>query len=127
MAGDGVPPSLTAGEPAGPSRLRRLLGTVALLIVAWLLLTQVIFNRDSGGADRSDQVAAAAGASWCQREDYELRNRLDGSTDTIYDCFFRNGRERCVTLSGGISRDTTAEVRLLFAGTLGVGKPGCIA
>lgn len=115
------------GEPVDqpmPEWVKRLLGAAALAVVAWLLLTQVIFK--SGDSDKSAQVRAAAGASTCQRTAYQMINRLDGSKTTIYDCYFPNGRERCVTMSDGITRDATAEVRLLFEGTLGASKPSCL-
>jgi len=102
---------------------RELAGAIVLVVAAWLLLTQVIFTGDS---DKSAQVRQAAGASWCEQSGYQLLSHLDGSKTTVYDCGFPHGRERCVTMSGGITRDATEEVRLLFASTIGAAKPGCL-
>lgn len=118
-----TPLSARSDQPRG-RHLRRILGAVALVIVGWLLLTQVIFT--GGDSDQSAKVRSSSGASWCRESSYQLVNHLDGSKATVYDCGFPHGRERCVTMSGGVTRDSTEEVRLLFAGTLGAEKPGCV-
>jgi hypothetical protein len=113
-------------EPVDEPRhgLRNLIATIALAAAAWLLLTHVVFNKHH--ATHASDVRSAAGASSCQESGYQLLSHLDGSKTTIYDCGFPNGRERCVTMTDGVTRDATAEVRLLFAGTLGAEKPACL-
>lgn len=77
-----------------------------------------------GASDRSSKIASEIGANACTRTPYELKNRLDGSKSTIYDCTL-NGRDMCVTEEGGIPRDSTAIVRVVFQGALGGDRPSC--
>lgn len=102
--------------------LKRLLvgiGILAALALAWHFITR-------GAKDRSDEIASVIGADFCDQSRYQITNRLDSSRTRIYDCI-RNGHRLCVTYSGGIATNVTVETRLLFAGTLGAEKPGCLA
>lgn len=77
----------------------------------------------SSSADRSADIAADIGADSCSRTSYYIENRLDGSKTTIYECVV-GGVQKCVTYEGGIARDATDTVRILWADTFG-NKPGC--
>jgi len=94
------------------------LGVLAAVLIAGKAL--------AGGSHQLTPVSVAtlAGASSCDESGYTVRNRLDGSTQTIYDCLVRQ-RARCVTVSDGIASDSTLEVRLLFRNTLGATRPAC--
>lgn len=98
----------------------------ALVLIA---AAAVFFARDWLKADEpkdeSARVASASGATSCSATFYAVTNRLDGSKARIYDCFVK-GRERCVTYENGIASDSTETVRLVFATTLGSGKPSCL-
>jgi hypothetical protein len=71
-------------------------------------------------------VAARIGASSCDNSGYYVQNKLDGSKAVIFDCTMSNLATKCVTMTNGIASDATAEVRLLFANTLGSTKPSCL-
>lgn len=92
---------------------------VAFLVAALLLAGC------GGGSDRSDAIAAKIGANGCVQETYEIQNRLDGSKERIYDCDL-NAQSTCVVEEGGIAKDVTAEVRLLFSSSLGGQRPDCL-
>jgi hypothetical protein len=79
---------------------------------------------DSGPSASS--VAAKIGASSCDNSGYSVQSRLDGSKEIIFDCTMGNLATKCVTVSNGIANDATAEVKLLFANTLGASKPSCL-
>jgi putative hemolysin len=104
--------------------VRELLGIVVACAILYAGYQHFVHR--GSPADHSTEVAAQSGASYCSTSGYELENRLDGSKETIYDC--RLGvRMRCLSEHGGITRDITTEVRLLFSDTLGAGKPECIS
>ena len=101
----------------------KLIGFVIAICIA-LGVVDLIHNPFGHGAGASS-VATLAGASSCDDSGYYLKNRLDGSEQTVYDCLIR-GRSKCVTVTGGIASDSTLEVRLLFKSVLGSAKPGCL-
>lgn len=112
-----------------PSLLRRAVRTIknilitigafgTLALVAWTLL-----HRHHGTSP--DTIATIIGVDYCDNSGYQIVSRLDGSKSTIYDCT-TGARTRCVTYENGIATNQTVTVRLLFADTLGSGKPRCI-
>lgn len=93
---------------------------IGVVVIAGVWHYQTHASAKIGAGD----VALQSGADSCTSSGYELTNRLDGSTSTIYDCSFTSGL-KCVTLANGIAHNVTAEVRLVWADTLGSAKPGC--
>lgn len=94
-----------------------------VLGAGWTMIGHLPWSH--GATDQSAQIATSIGASFCYQTGYVIQSRLDGSKDRIYDCAV-NGRRMCVTEHGGIARDQTAMVKLLFTGTLSGGKPSCL-
>jgi hypothetical protein len=78
-----------------------------------------------GSGDRASKIAQETGASACTRTSVGLKNRLDGTKTPIYDCTI-DGASKCVVEEGGIARDVTATVRILFADTLSGTRPACL-
>lgn len=102
---------------------------VATTVIVGLVLVWLFAFRGSGSqsrTDRSNEIASLIGASGCARSGFKIENRLDSSQSPVYVCGLAGGL-KCVTYEGGIARDVTSEVRLLFSDTLGSEKPACIA
>jgi hypothetical protein len=98
----------------------------AVVIVA-VVVAAVLFgwhHWHHGSSDQSSAVASAIGGS-CTQTRYEIINKLAGTKTVIYDCTV-GAKRMCVTDENGIAHDSTAISRILFAGTLSGGKPGCL-
>lgn len=80
----------------------------------------------SGPSDQSSTVATTIGAQYCDSSGFQIISKLDDSKATIYNCDLDN-KTICVTYEHGIATDETAEVKLLFANTLGSDQPDCIS
>jgi hypothetical protein len=96
-----------------------------LLGVAVLIVGALVAGGCGATGDQSDAIAANIGASTCHAEQYEIVSRISGHKDRIYNCTL-HGKTICVTYSGGIASNATAEVKLLFANALGGQKPDCM-
>src|SRR6478736_1985111 len=91
-------------------------GTAIFLIFAMV----IAFNGPS-----DSQVAQALGATQCTDTGYEIKNRLDGSSERLYDCEV-DGRRICAVYRGDGGRDVTDIAGVVFAGSLGMEKPKCL-
>jgi hypothetical protein len=102
--------------------------TTRSFAIAAAMVVAVLSGCGSGGS--SDQSTAIAnqigGGASCYESQYEITNRIDNSKTPIYVCTAAAAKPICVTYENGIASDVTAEVRLLFANTLGSSKPSCI-
>lgn len=108
-------------------------GRWAFFAIVCIGILVYAYHRNSGvfhngpPADNSDAIALNIGALKCSSSGYYLTSRLDDSKLVIYDCQMPSGNYKCVTESGGIDTDSTAEVKLVFENTLGSTKPLCIS
>jgi hypothetical protein len=90
-----------------------------------------VFLAGCGGsshADQSAKIQAALGnTASCSATGFAIISRLDKSETPIYDCYVGASAKRmCVVEENDLIQDRTAEVRLLYAGTLAGGKPACL-
>lgn len=99
----------------------KILGVIVAVVIA---VAVVVHLQGHAGASPST-VATQIGADYCDTSGYQVISRLDDSKATIYDCT-TGSKTRCVTYENGIATDATETVRVLFADTLGSGKPSCI-
>jgi hypothetical protein len=104
----------------------------------WLILAAIVvaivvakhWPGSSSHAQASDHATAiqtSIGAVSCDNSGYYVQNRLDNTKQTIYDCQMDSGTYKCVTESGSVISDSTAEVSQLFQSTLDGSKPTCVS
>ncbi len=80
-----------------------------------------------GSGDRSKAIAAKIGVdATCYESAYLIKSQLDGSESRIYNCVSGGGPLMCVIEQGGLAKNITEEAKLLFANTLGGGRPQCL-
>jgi hypothetical protein len=101
----------------------RWVAVVGLVILAAVIVREKLSGGSSGPTGYAVQQMVGAGS--CQRSGYDMRNRLDGSTTGLYDCWKSGKGYFCVTVDHGLARNVTVEARALFADTLGATKPDC--
>jgi hypothetical protein len=113
----------SAGDAQGEGLVRRhgLQWIIVAVVISGLLI--YFFGRHHGTPPST--VAAASGAISCDDSGYSVVSKITGARNEIYDCSFVSG-EKCVTYESGVADDSTAEVRILFASTLGSKKPSCL-
>lgn len=110
-----------AGSAQSIGVLLGVIGTAAAIGV-----TAYSYSQRTSSGPSPDTVASAIGADYCDASGYAIIIRATNAREPIYDCQL-NGNTICVTDTNGVANDQTATVRLLFADTLGSGKPTCIA
>ena len=110
----------------GPSPKKvMLVAVLAAVAAAGYAYRDDIFGK-AAPADKSDQIAAVIGASSCSQTRYTLIDKITNDSAPIYDCLMKNLATKCVTYEHGIANDSTEEVRLVFATTLGSDRPECL-
>ena len=97
-------------------------GRVKVLSVLGLLTLAGCGSSGLTGA----QVAKKVGVDSCEKTTWVIANRVDGSKDTLYDCYL-GGKDLCVTIDHGTAQNVTAEARILIGQTLSTDpKPTCV-
>lgn len=123
--GDGGRNPALSPSVQNPKRYQRQKAIAAATTITFVLLLS-----GCGGGETPDQSNAIesqiGGGIVCTRSDYQLINRLDSSKTPIYVCQTLGSEPICVTDENNVVSNVTAEVRLLFANTLGSSKPACI-
>jgi hypothetical protein len=94
---------------------------VVVIVIAGAVVAVLVTRGSDAGADGATTQSAFArtlqqrlGAESCTDAGFALENGLDGSREFVYDCTFPS-RRRCITVTNGITRDATADVKRLFA------------
>jgi hypothetical protein len=118
---------LTVDAPADVKRFHLTPITGLAVIAGFVVLVFVVrYQTSSGPSDHSAAIQSNVGALSCSSSGYQILSKINGDKDTIYNCDMPSGTTICVTEANGIDSNVTATVRLLFANTLGSGKPTCI-
>jgi hypothetical protein len=98
--------------------------TTVLLLIAGMM---VALAGCGGGGPSPTQVAAAADATACDNSGFYMQSKLSDDKAVIFDCRFAKGLPKCVTYSGNIATDASAEVTAVFATSLNSQRPRCLA